>query len=130
MDDLIQLAQSVRTSAYAPYSGYTVGAAILSANGQQFVGVNFENLSYGAAICAERNAVGAMVAAGERKVAKLVVATEDGGSPCGICLQVLAEFGEPGLPIILVDGEGRAVTRRLDEFLPNAFASSHVKRVE
>lgn len=124
------MAQSVRASAYAPYSGYFVGAALVTESGKTFVGVNFENLSYGAAICAERNAIGAMVAAGERRVARLVVATEDGGAPCGICLQVLAEFCSTDVPIILVDGQGRRSERSLGEFLPNAFASSHVKRVE
>ncbi|MBL8048668.1 MAG: cytidine deaminase [Chthonomonas sp.] len=130
MNELARLAQSVQAHAYAPYSGYRVGAALRSASGQVFTGANFENLSFGATICAERNAVGAMITSGETKIAELVVATEDAGPPCGLCLQVLSEFATSDLPITLVNGDGKESQHTLAEFLPNAFASSRVKRVE
>jgi cytidine deaminase len=106
MGALVEAATHVREHAYAPYSEYRVGAAILTSGGTIFVGCNVENASYGAAICAERVAVGKMVAAGEREpvACAIVTAGPEPGSPCGICRQVLSEFvaASRDLPIALV----------------------------
>lgn len=125
MAQLIEAARAVRKRAYAPYSKYFVGAAIATDSGRIFTGCNFENASFGATICAERNAIGQMIAAGERHPVACAVVTAGprGGSPCGICRQVLWEFASD-MPIALV-GEGpRGVSRRdtsLKKLLPDGF---------
>ncbi len=125
MAQLIAAAREVRRRAYAPYSKYFVGAAIATKTGRIFAGCNVENASFGATICAERNAIGQMVAAGERQpiACAVVTAGPRGGSPCGICRQVLWEFASD-MPIALV-GEGpRAISRRdtsLKKLLPDGF---------
>jgi cytidine deaminase len=100
---LIELAIAARARAYAPYSRYRVGAAIECASGKVFAGCNVENSSYGATLCAERNAIAQMVAAGERHPVLCAVVTggKVPGSPCGICRQVLYEFADD-MPIALV----------------------------
>jgi cytidine deaminase len=124
LDELVQRAKAVRDNAHAPYSGYLVGAAIATKSGRIFEGCNVENASFGATICAERGAIVQMVAAGERDPIACAVVTEDGGSPCGICRQVLAEFARD-MTVVLVgvgarDGEsGRVV--QLANLLPFAF---------
>ena len=124
LDRLVQAATAVRDHAYAPYSKYRVGAAIATRSGEVFVGCNVENASYGATICAERGAIMAMVAAGERDPIACAVVTRDGGSPCGMCRQVLAEHAHD-MPVAMVAAEdpygetGRVVT--LAELLPLAF---------
>lgn len=128
MDELVQLARDVRSRAYAPYSGYAVGAALRDERGRVFSGVNVENVSYGATICAERGAVMAMVADGGARLTELAVATRDGGSPCGMCLQVLAEFAPFDLPITLVDESGTVREATLAAFLPRPFVSADVER--
>ncbi len=124
---LLDAAREVRLNAYAPYSGYLVGSAIRDEQGRVFVGCNVENISYGGCICAERHAIGAMIAAGGRRITALAVVTLDGGTPCGICLQSIAEFADPDLPIELVGDVGqRTVTLR--ELLPQGFKSEAVAR--
>jgi cytidine deaminase len=126
MDDLVVLAREVRARAYAPYSKYKVGAAILTKSGKVFAGCNVENASYPAGICAERNAIVQMIAAGEKDpiACAIVTAGPRAGSPCGICRQVLAEFARD-MPITLVgDGPGTKRARRkttLAALLPDAF---------
>jgi len=124
LDQLVQEATAVRERAYAPYSGYLVGAAIATKQGSIFVGCNVENSTFGATICAERGAIMQMVAFGETEPIACAVVTKDGGSPCGICRQVLAEFA-PDMPIVLVglaspEGESGHVVQ-LTELLPMAF---------
>src|SRR5436190_22550740 len=121
-DGLVQAAMEVRQRAYARYSKFLVGAAVLSSNGQIFVGCNVENGSYGLTICAERAAVFAAVAAGQKKFERLAIATAGGATPCGACRQVLAEFS-PALPIVLVDVDrpGSMVEVNLRDLLPGAF---------
>ena len=91
-DELINEAKKVRNSAYAPFSSYLVGAAIRGKSGKIYVGCNVENSSYGLTVCAERNAISAMIAAGETEWTHCAVVTKNSGSPCGACRQVLAEF--------------------------------------
>ena len=124
LDQLVQEATGVRNHAYAPYSGYMVGAAIATKSGAIYVGCNVENSTFGATICAERGAIMQMVAAGETEPIACAVVTKDGGSPCGICRQVLAEFARD-MPIVLVglaaaEGESGTVVH-LSELLPLAF---------
>ena len=121
MTKLIAAAKAARKNAYAPYSKYRVGAAILTKSGAVFTGCNVENASYGATICAERNAIGAMVAAGEDAPIACAVVTGGAkpGSPCGMCRQVLYEFAAD-MPIVLVaDGDRRETT--LATLLPDGF---------
>ncbi|MDX1932380.1 MAG: cytidine deaminase [Capsulimonadales bacterium] len=124
--ELIDSARDVRRNAYAPYSNYPVGAALRTDDGRVFSGCNVENASYGLCICAERTAVFTAVAAGATTVTAIVVATEDGGTPCGACRQVLSEFapkdGTP-LTVLLCDATGNIVRQTtLAELLPMAFA--------
>ncbi len=122
---LLQKAGEARKNAYAVYSGYTVGAAVLAESGEIYGGCNVENASYGLTMCAERNAVFAAVAAGERKLcAVLIVGPPDGEKPypCGACRQVLAEFAEePGMPVLVAAPDGTCEEYRLDELLPYSF---------
>lgn len=125
LESLVDAARAVRENAYAPYSNYKVGAAIATTSGRVFVGCNVENASYGGTICAERGAIMAMVAAGVRDPIACAVVTEDQGSPCGICRQILSELASDDMPVAMVgiddeDGEtGRVVS--LGELLPYRF---------
>ena len=101
-DALVQAAIDVRQQAYAKYSQFLVGAAVLAADGKIYAGCNVENSSYGLTICAERAAVFNAIAAGQRQFQLLAIAAAGGGTPCGACRQVLSEFA-PDLPILLVD---------------------------
>jgi cytidine deaminase len=120
---LIDSARSIRGNAHAPYSGFQVGAAVLTASGGIYVGCNVENASYGLTMCAERVAVGAAVAAGHKQIAAIAVATAGGHSPCGACRQVLSEFG-PAMEVLLVDADDPAKVRTtsLDKLLPEQFS--------
>lgn len=121
LDELVEAAWGVRDRAYAPYSKFHVGAALLAKDGRVFCGCNVENLSFGLTNCAERVAVGAAVAAGVREFERVVVVADTTVpiSPCGACRQVLAEFGVP--EIVLVNRVERLVFR-LEELLPRASA--------
>ncbi len=128
LDYLAEEAKAAQEKAYAPYSKYKVGAAVLTKSGRVYRGANFENASYGACICAERGAVGTMVAAGDREPIACVVVTngKEPASPCGICRQVFAEFAED-MTILLVGRSARGETRvttTLAELLPRAFRGS------
>jgi len=125
IDQLVAEARKARASAYAPYSDYRVGAAIATEDGRIFIGCNVENASFGATICAERMAIGAMIVAGASK--PIAVAIVTGGSrpgpPCGMCRQVLVEFTRD-MPIILVAETGKGDSRRdttLAEVMPDVF---------
>ncbi len=120
-EDLFAAAHAAREHAYAPYSSFAVGAALLCEDGSVVSGCNVENASYGLSLCAERAAVAAAVAAGKRRFTTLaVVGPADGASPpCGACRQVLAEFS-PTLRVLYSEGEGWEVTT-LAELLPAAF---------
>jgi len=118
---LIDLAIEARRRAYAPYSRYPVGAALRTRSGKIFTGVNVENAAYPTTMCAERTAVFKAVSEGEREFEVIAVVTSNGGSPCGSCRQVLAEFGLDTIVLIAnTDGELLEETTVLD-LLPGAF---------
>ncbi|MBX3056480.1 MAG: cytidine deaminase [Anaerolineae bacterium] len=122
---LIQAAVAVREQAYAPYSKYPVGAALLTPDGRIFTGVNVENASYGLTICAERTAVFKAVSEGCREFVAVAVATENAGSPCGACRQVLAEFAGD-VPVWLVNDKGHGRETTLFTLLPDHFGPEHL----
>ena len=118
---LIQTATEARRWAYAPYSNYPVGAALLTTSGRIYDGVNVESAAYPTTMCAERVAVYKAVSEGERDFQAIAVVTENGGSPCGSCRQVLAEFGLETV-ILLADAEGNLnLEITLADLLPHAF---------
>ncbi len=119
--ELIRLANQVRRNAYAPYSGYVVGAAVLTDDGRIFTGVNVENASYPNGVCAERVAVYKAVSEGARRFRAIAVVTENGGTPCGFCRQVLAEFGSQMLILIANSREDLVMETTLEALLPYAF---------
>ncbi|MBX3128271.1 MAG: cytidine deaminase [Polyangiaceae bacterium] len=121
-DSLVAAAQAVAAHAHAPYSKFAVGAALLGSDGSVYVGCNVENASFGATQCAERSAVGAMVAAGVRELSAVAVFTDTSEPtlPCGICRQVLREFAEDAV-VICATPSGR-VQHQLSELLPYAFS--------
>lgn len=118
-DDLIAAAWEAREHAYAPYSNFRVGAALLAKNGQVFLGCNVENISYGLTNCAERVAIGAAVSQGVRNFEKVVVVadTTEPVSPCGACRQVLAEFG---VTTVILTNRSGSIEFSLEELLPRA----------
>jgi cytidine deaminase len=121
LDDLVAAARAVRAHAHAPYSSFKVGAAVRAGSGRVYLGCNVENASFGATVCAERNAIGAAVAAGERQIDAVAVFTEDDAPtmPCGICRQVILELGR-GAVIIAATPTARKETS-LAELLPEPF---------
>ena len=121
---LVDAALTARQQAYAPYSNYCVGAALLTSDGHIVTGCNVENASFGLTICAERAAVCSAIVAGTRTIRACVVATADGGAPCGACRQVLSEFHDDDHPmnIITVTPDGEIVRQTwLRDLLPHGF---------
>lgn len=121
IEQLIEAAMAVRKNAYAPYSAYTVGSAVLTTEGEIFAGCNVENASLGLTVCAERNAVGTAVAAGARQFLALAVVTESSppAAPCGACRQVLTEFGD--FPVFLINVAGDRQSTTVSELQPRPF---------
>lgn len=121
---LVEAALEVQARAYAPYSKFAVGAALQTSSGAVFIGCNVENASYGLANCAERVAVGSMIAGGEQNISAVVVASPGGARPCGACRQVLAEFGTD-FPIHCLDSQQRELTSvwQMSELLPGRFTA-------
>lgn len=122
LGELRERAAAAMEGAYAPYSGFRVGAALLSADGAVSVGCNVENASYPAGVCAERVALGAAVVDGHRQFLAIAIATEaeQPTPPCGVCRQALYEFA-PDLVILSVTRGGREARWSLGDLLPNAF---------
>lgn len=124
VETLIRAAKEAAETAYIPYSNYPVGAALLAANGVVYRGCNIENASYPAGICAERVALVKAVSEGVREFEAIAVVTRDGGSPCGICRQMLSEFA-PQLRVIMAREDGQITfDGKLNELLPHAFNGS------
>lgn len=124
IEKLIALARAARRRAYAPYSRYAVGAAVLAQSGKVYAGCNIENAAYPSGLCAERVAIFKAVSEGERRLVALVVVTSNWGSPCGACRQVLSEFADDDAIIVLAAARGkRRITYRMHEILPNRFGA-------
>ena len=123
-NELIDQARSARSYAYAPYSNFQVGVALLGKSGTIFTGVNVENASYGLTICAERTAVFNAVSEGEREFTAIAIIGQGPSpvTPCGACRQVLAEFSRD--LVVIMAGDDSVKVRRLDELLPEAFGLS------
>ena len=119
---LIEVARETRVNAYAKYSGYNVGAAILTRTGKIYAGCNVENISYGLTVCAERSAVYNAVSMGDIDFVLLAIATHDGATPCGACRQVLSEFCENLLILTIAEEDKRKVREsHLQQLLPDRF---------
>ncbi len=124
---LIDQARHVRRHAYAPYSQYPVGAALLGASGSIYTGVNVENAAYPTSMCAERTAIFKAVSEGERQFKAIAVVTENGGSPCGACRQALSEFGLD-IQVLIADGHGKLVLESsVAALLPEAFGPDRLR---
>jgi cytidine deaminase len=124
---LVDLANTVRQHAYVPYSNYRVGAAVMTKSGHVFTGVNVENASYPETMCAERVAVFRAVSEGESDFDAIAVVTDNGGSPCGGCRQVLVEFGLDTV-VLIANGEGKILKEMtVKNLLPEAFLPEHLK---
>ena len=118
---LVDLANTARQRAYAPYSNYPVGSSLRTKTGRIFTGVNVENAAYPQTMCAERIAIFKAVSEGEKEFEVITVVTDNGGSPCGGCRQVMAEFGLDAI-VIMADGQGHIVKEiTVKELLPEAF---------
>ena len=123
-DQLVEAAREAQRNAHAPYSGFPVGAALLSRDGRVFVGSNVENASYGLSVCAERNAIARAVVEGVRDFAMMAVVTDsdEPTMPCGVCRQVIWEFSHD-LPIIIESRDGRRVETSIRELFPRPFTT-------
>ena len=127
--DLVALALQARERAYAPYSNFPVGAALLGKSGKVYTGCNVENASYPLVMCAERVAVYRAVADGERQFVAIAVVTETGATPCGACRQVLREFGGPDgqLRVVVADRTGQWEAFTISDLLPAAFTPDQLE---
>lgn len=126
---LVAQALAAREHAYAPYSHYRVGAAVLTADGAVIPGCNVENAAYPATICAERVALTAAIAQGKRDLVAIAVVTENGGSPCGACRQVMAELG-PEMIVYISDSQGNFRTTSVRALLPDSFTGANLRNAE
>jgi cytidine deaminase len=126
---LLQAARAARLNAHAPYSKFRVGAAVLDERGRVHAGCNVENAAYPQGVCAEAAALSAMVLAGGRRAAVLLVVGEGPAAvtPCGGCRQKLREFAAPDTPVLVADGLGVQLWFTLDELLPHSFGPEHLK---
>jgi cytidine deaminase len=123
---LIDLANESRKLAYVPYSNYPVGAALRTKTGRIYTGVNVENAAYPHTMCAERVAIFKAVSEGETEFEVITVVTNNGGSPCGGCRQVMAEFGLDTI-VLIADGDGNLQKElTVSELLPEAFTPAHL----
>jgi cytidine deaminase len=123
---LVEAARQARRNAYAPYSHYSVGAAVLAEDGRIFAGANVENASYGMTICAERAAVFAAISAGARRIEAVAVCSENAWRPCGACRQVLSEFADD-LLVLICDGQSSLYETTLQALLPERFGPQDLK---
>ena len=125
---LVDLANAARERAYVPYSAYPVGSALRTKSGRIFTGVNIENAAYPQTICAERVAMFKAVSEGEKEFEVITVVTNNGGSPCGGCRQVMAEFGLDTI-VILANGQGKIIEETtVNNLLPGAFTPEKMEK--
>ena len=127
--NLVKTALDYRERAYAPYSNFKVGAAVLFESGNVYGGCNIENASFGATNCAERTAIFTGVASGETKIKVIAIAgsTEEYTYPCGICRQVLCEFADGDVAVILVKNEDDYIVKTMEEVMPGAFRKENIR---
>lgn len=132
IESLLEAARAARVAAYAPFSRFAVGAAVLAEDGRIFAGCNVENRSFGLTLCAERGAVAAAIAAGVRRFRAVAVVTdaEPPAAPCGLCRETLAEFCSDDLPVHLEGRDGARRTVTLGELLPSRFALAPRSRAD
>ncbi|MGD1996527.1 MAG: cytidine deaminase [Anaerolineae bacterium] len=128
-EELIVQARAAREEAYAPYSQYRVGAALLGRSGRVYTGSNVENAVYPLTTCAERAAVVKAVSEGEREFVALAVVTENGGAPCGSCRQILREFGEE-TTVLIADTSGATRETTVAALLPDSFSARDLEGVK
>jgi cytidine deaminase len=128
-EELVAAAQQAREYAYAPYSRFQVGAALLGASGRVFTGCNVENAAYPLCTCAERTAAVKAISEGEQQFTAIAVVTATGAMPCGACRQILREFGGSGgtLRVIVADTSGHWQTFTIDELLPEGFGPNQLE---
>lgn len=128
IEALVDAARIARKNAYAPYSEYAVGAAVMARSGSIYTGCNIENAAYPSGTCAERVAIFKAVSAGEREMIAIAIVTRNAGSPCGACRQVLSEFAADDAVIVLAP-ENRARRKKftMKEILPDRFGPEHLK---
>ena len=122
-EELVKVADQAKHKAYAPYSKFRVGAALLTEDDKVYTGINIENASFGATNCAERTAIFKAVSEGECKIKAIAISSDSNEItyPCGICRQVIAEFGDDHTRVICSDSKSNYKTYKLGELLPNAF---------
>jgi len=128
--ELREKAIEVSKNAHSPYSKAKVGCSLLTEDGHYFSGCNVENSSFGATVCAERNAICQAVAAGHKKLKKIYIYTSYGWPPCGICRQVMTEFADPNLEIIVGNEKGEEKSYLLKEAIPFAYVPEHMEEVK
>jgi cytidine deaminase len=129
-DDLLEAARAVQDNAYAPYSGFKVGAAVRAASGKIFAGCNVENVASPEGTCAEAGAIAAMVAAGETRIMEVAVIADGPQpvTPCGGCRQKLAEFADADVSVLMATVSGLSEVMTIAQLLPGAFGSAHMVR--
>jgi cytidine deaminase len=128
LEELIRVARAARRKAYAPYSHYAVGAAVLAKSGKVYAGCNVENAAYPTGLCAERVAIFKAASEGERELVALAVVTSNVGSPCGACRQAFSEFAEDDAIIVLARARGNHRKKfTMKQILPDRFGPEHLK---
>lgn len=129
-EHLYRLAYDARNTAYAPYSGFAVGSALLATDGNYYSGCNVENISYPCGNCAEQSAISAMIVGGSKLIAEIIVIadSQDLITPCGACLQRIKEFSTPDTIIHLANLSGQQRSINLQALLPLAFNSAELKK--
>ena len=122
-DELVKIAVDSKEKSYSPYSGFRVGAAVIAGSGKVYTGVNIENSSFGATVCAERTAVFKAVSEGEKRIEAIAIASDSEKTvyPCGICRQVLCEFGREDMKVICSRSDKSYEVYSLEDLLPKAF---------
>ena len=125
-EELFKAAIAVRENSYSPYSDYKVASAVLMDTGEIYSGINVENSSYGATICAERSAICTAISAGAKKIKEIVIITNNNppGPPCGMCMQVISEFADKETQVHLANTDGIQRTVAFSELMPVQFHSS------